>query len=80
MVPKKSEIELIYVAKVIFNLYLYIRRMYKSGETPSVLRVHESIPKYIHRIEIKIGRFIAWSVSDWATDWSSEGNHVSTSC
>jgi len=29
-----------------------------SGETPSVLWIHESNPKYIHRIGIKIGQFI----------------------
>jgi hypothetical protein len=46
-----------------------------SGETPSILIVwtHESILKYTRRIEMKIGQFIAWSLRDWATDWTSEG-------
>ena len=30
-----------------------------SGETPSVLRIHESNPKYTHKIEIKIEKFLA---------------------
>jgi hypothetical protein len=51
-----------------------------SGETPSVLWIHEIIPKYTHRIGMKIGQFIAWSLSGWATDWTREGNHVWTSC
>jgi hypothetical protein len=51
-----------------------------SGETPSGLWIHESNPKYTYRIEMKIGKFIAWSLSDWATDWTSEGTHVSNSC
>jgi hypothetical protein len=40
---------------------------------PSVLWVPESNPKYTHRIDMQIGQFIAWSLSDWATDWTSEG-------
>jgi hypothetical protein len=63
-----------------FNHYLYIRRMYISGETPSVLWIHESIRKYTQRIEMKIGQFIVWSLSDWTINWTSEGNHDSTSC
>jgi hypothetical protein len=35
-----------------------------SGEMPSVLWLHESIPKYTKRIEINIGKFLAWLPSD----------------
>jgi hypothetical protein len=51
-----------------------------SGETPSVLWIHGSNPKYTDTIEIKIGQFIAWLLSDWATDWTREENHVLSSC
>jgi len=44
-----------------------------NGEMPSVLWIHESNPKYFHRIDTKIGNFMACSLSDWATDWTSEG-------
>jgi hypothetical protein len=51
-----------------------------SGEAPSVLWIHESTPKYTHRIEMNIGQFIAWLPCDYATDCTNEGNHVSTYC
>ena len=54
--------------------------MYMSGEKTSVLWIRESNPKYTHRIDMNIGHFVAWSLSDWATDWTSEENHISTSC
>ena len=44
VVAKKLETELNYLKEKMFNNYLYIR-MHKSGETPSVLWMHESIPK-----------------------------------
>jgi len=59
IVTKKSGIEIIYLEKEMFNNYLYMK-MQKNGETPSGLWIHESIPKYTHRIEMKIGQFIAW--------------------
>jgi len=29
---------------------------------------------------MKIGHFVAWSLSDRDTGWTSEENHISTSC
>ena len=50
MVTKKRETELIYLEKEIFNNYLYVR-MYKSGETPLVLWIHETFLNIL--IELK---------------------------
>jgi len=44
------------------------------------LWINECNPQYTHRIDMKIGHFVAWSLSDWANGWTREGNHVSTSC
>ena len=30
-------------------------------------------PQNTHRIDMKIGHFIAWSLSDQSIDWGSEG-------
>jgi len=62
-----------YLGKQRFNRYWHIRRMYVSVQTPSVLWTHEMNPKYTHRIDMKIGHFIACSLSDWATEWTSKG-------
>ena len=37
------------------------------------LWIHESSPKYTYRIDMKIGHFVAWLLSDWATNWTDKG-------